>query len=130
MIRLLNCEGDGLTLVELMITIFILTIGIMSALLFFVTAMASTEFARDTTVASTHANYLFEHMTTLATLTAITTEDWTTWAVNNGLNTLPGETFTVSYEDPEADPLQVTAAISWTRRNRNNEVLLITELTK
>jgi Tfp pilus assembly protein PilV len=121
---------SGITLVEILVTVLILTIGILSCLLYFSTAMNSTETARDMTVATTHAEYILEEMRSRVTLSEITDVNWTLWAVADGLNTLPRETVSVVYVNPTADPLNITVSVNWSRRTRANSISLQTELTK
>lgn len=118
------------TLVEIMVTVFILTVGIVGVLLYFTTGLRSTEVARDLTVATTHGEYVLEEMYVRPTLLNITGSDWDTWRTQAGLNTLPSETITVAYADPSADPLHVDVTVGWIRKSRASQVILTTELTK
>jgi len=120
----------GVTLVELMVTVFILSIGIVGSLLYFTTALQSAEIARDITTATTHAEFVMEEMQTLPTLSDITNTDWTSWSSTNGLNTLPSEVVTVSYTDDTSDPLEILTTVSWTKRSGTKTVTLTTQLTK
>lgn len=120
----------GITLVEVMITIFILSVGVLSSLLYFTAASISTELARDMFVATNHGEYVLEEMRSRATLADITATDWTSWATATGLNTLSNEAITVSFADAAADPLSITATVTWDTRLRSTDVSLITEMTK
>jgi prepilin-type N-terminal cleavage/methylation domain-containing protein len=118
------------SLVEIMVTVLILTVGILGTLLYFTTGLKSTEAARDITVATTHGEYLLEEMCVRPTLLNITGTNWNTWRTQAGLNTLPSETITVAYANPAADPLRVDVTVNWTRKSRASQVILTTEMTK
>jgi len=120
----------GFTLVELLLSVFIITIGVLSILLFYTTSMKAAEYASDVTAATSHAEYIFEEMRTLPTLVAITGADWSQWAQDQGLMTLPSESASVSIVDSLADPLVIHATVSWTRHTKVNSVVLSTEMTK
>lgn len=119
-----------MTLIEILIAVFILTVGILSCLLYFSAAMNSTEIARDTTVATTHAEYVLEDMRAKSSLTEITGVNWTQWALDAGLSNLPGESIGVTYANPLSDPLNISVSVHWTRRSRASTITLQTELTK
>ena len=121
---------NGLTLVEVLIAVFLLSVGIVSTLMFFSNAMLSAEFAGDITVASTHAEFILEEMKSRKTLSNVTATDWAEWARNAGLPSLPGETVEVFFTNAESDPLEVMATVSWKKKLRNNKVVFITGLTK
>ncbi len=124
-----NCE-DGISLIEILIAVFILTVGILSCLMYFSAAMNSTEVARDLTVATTHGEYVLEDMRAMTTLAEITARNWSEWAETSGLNTLPSESVLVAFSDPSADPLPIAVTVSWTRANRTQNVQLETEMTR
>src|SRR5882672_6936083 len=111
---------SGLTLVEVLMTVFVLSVGVLSSLMFFTNAMLSTEYARDLTVATTHAEYVFEEMQTRNTLANITGTNWSSWFTGQGLNTLNGESVAVTYTNSAADPLAVTTTVNWTKKSRTN----------
>jgi len=122
----------GLTLVELLIAIFILTVGVSGVLLFYTNAMQATEYAKDLTIATAHAEYTFEEMRTRDSLADIATTDWTAWAQNEWTqsDTLPQEALTVAIVDVDANPLDITATIGWTRHSNNYAIALKTQITK
>ena len=130
--KTLNNAGNksGFTLVEVLVTVVILVIGILSSLMYFTTASASTVLARDIMIATTHAEHVLEEMRSMSALADITNADWTTWASDNGLSDLSSETITVTYADNTADPLNITANVSWQTMNRTHFINLTTELTK
>jgi prepilin-type N-terminal cleavage/methylation domain-containing protein len=123
-------KHQGLTLVEILVAVFILTVGILSCFLYFSGAMNSTGMARDLTIATTHAEYVLEDMRARATLAEITAEDWSQWAKSTKLNVLPQETIKVTFADLGADPLPTSVTVQWIRKGRSHSVNLQTELTK
>ncbi len=120
----------GMTLAEILIAVFVLSIGILSALMFFTSAMIATETARDMTEATTHAEYTLEEMKTRSSLANITGTNWVSWASGASLNTLPSETVTVTFVNASADPLDITVTVGWTKKGRSNNVALRTEMHK
>ena len=125
-----NKKIQGVTLPELLIAVFVLSIGILSALMFFTSAMIATETARDMTVATTHAEYTLEEMKDRSTLANITSTNWTSWASTASLATLPSETLTVTIANSSADPLDITVTVGWTKKGRTSNVALRTEIHK
>ena len=123
-------NNHGVTLAELLIAIFVLSVGVLSALLFFTNAMIATELARDITVATSDAEGILEEMQTRSSLANVTSTDWTTWAQGQGLNTLPSETYNVYFVNAASDPLDITTTVGWTKKGRSNTVVLKTMLTK
>lgn len=61
-------NNAGMTLVEVMIAVFILSIGMMGTLSYFVTTKVAVEIARDQTTATVHAEYVLEDMRAKTTL--------------------------------------------------------------
>ena len=127
---ILRKKNRGLTLPELLLAVFILSVGIVSTLLFFSNAMISTEYARDITVATSHAEYILEEMQTRDSLINITLTDWASWAQNEGLNSLPHETFNVSFTNMLISPIDIETTVSWIRRARTYNVTLTTKLAR
>ena len=121
---------NGFSLAELLVAVFVLTVGISSALLFFTNTIAALQYARDSTIATSHAEYIFEEMQTRSSLSNITTTNWGTWFGNQSLGTLPSESVSVTFVNAAAKPLDTTATVSWTRNTRNNNVALTTRITK
>jgi len=121
---------NGFSLAELLVTVFVLSIGISSTLLFFTNTIAALQYARDTTMATSHAEHILEEMKTRSSLSNITTTDWETWFNSESLDALPNEAVSVAFADSSADPLEVTATVNWTRNERDNTVNLTTEMTK
>ena len=120
----------GSTLLEVVISLLLVSIGIVGALMYFTSAHASIRLARDMTVATSHTEYILEDMRAKATLADITNTDWADFADNANLDTLTNETVTVTYEDPDADPLNITVTIDWTTNSRNASISFTKELTK
>src|SRR6185295_14532760 len=96
---------NGFTLLELLIAAYILIIGISSTLLLNVNAMTSSQYAWDLTMATTHAEHILEEMQLKDNLQDIIGTDWNAWAVQQQLNTLPGENIKVQFGKPDSDPL-------------------------
>jgi prepilin-type N-terminal cleavage/methylation domain-containing protein len=123
-------NNKGFTLVEVMIAAYILLIGICGTLLFYVNSLNSSQFAWDSTVATTHAQYILEEMQNETDLSSIISTDWDAWAKTQNLNTLPGESFQVLYADPSANPLAIQIIDQWQRKNSPNKISLATILTR
>jgi len=123
-------SSKGFTLVEVMIAAYILLIGIGGTLLLYVDCMNSSQFAWDSTVATTHAQYILEEMQNQMDLSVITGTDWDNWAKKQNLNILPGESFQVLYADPSADPLAIQVNVQWQRKNTPSRISLATILTR
>lgn len=123
-------QNKGFTLVELLVTVYVLVIGICGILALLVNSMLSTQIAWDTTTATSHAQYILEEMESINTLSGIESTDWVLWAQKQNLNTLPQETFQVTYPNPLIDPLEIQVLDQWQREGRTNSITLRTKLTK
>ena len=132
--RKLLSDNTGVTLVEVLISVFVLSIGVTGSLAYFTTAKSATLLSRDTTTAVTHGEYILEEMRALPTLAEIVsaddTEYWNNYVTAQGLNTLDNEAITVAFADPDGDPLNITVTIDWETNTRARTVSLTTELTK
>lgn len=129
--RILFKEKKGFTFIELLVAVFILALGIISTINFFITAQASTKYAQDLTVAATHAESVLESMRTKTALAQITATDWAAWAQGSGLNTLPSESYSVTYPSgTDANPLDAQVIVSWVRNSRTNSVSFATKMTE
>ena len=126
----LTLKNNGFTLPEILVTTFVLSIGMLSVLLFFSNAMTATQYARDLTVPTSHAEYIFEEMKERSTLANITGTNWVSWAQAAGLNTLPGESVAVAFANTQNNPLNITTTVDWVRKLRANNVSLTTQMTK
>ncbi len=120
----------GFTLVELMVSGYILLVGICGTLLLFVNFMKTTASSWETTIAVSHAEYILEEMQKAPTLFEVMGRDWDEWAQARQLKTLPSEKVQTVYADPAADPLDIRVSVSWAGRGGNSNVALQTMLTK
>jgi len=120
----------GLTLVELLMAVFILSVGIGGVLLLFFNAMVSSEYAWDMTVATSHAESILEEMQRRKILPEVRNADWNKWAQLEGLTTLPEEAVSVEFAEGPGDPLDIRVEISWERKARSNTIELTTKMTK
>lgn len=123
-------HNHALTLVELLVTAYVLLIGICGILSLFANTMTSTESAWDTTVATSHAENILEEMQNKSTLAEIISTDWDLWARGQDLKTLPEETFKVTFTNPLAEPLDIQVIDQWQRKSGINSITLRTKLTK
>ena len=130
--KLLN--NKGVTLVEIMVSVFVLSVGITGSLAYFTTAKAATLLSRDTTTAMSHGEYILEEMSALSTLAEIIAEGdpdyWSDFITAQNLDTLDSEVITIAFADTEADPLNITVTVGWETNTRVRNISLITELTK
>lgn len=123
-------DDQGLTMAELVVTIFVLGVTLSSILMFFTNARVAEQYARDSTVAVSHGEYLMEEMRARDTLANITATDWTAWSATKGLNSLPTETINAVYTNSSADPLEITVNVGWVRNTRSYLYSLLTRMTK
>ena len=128
--KTLRYKNMGQTLAELLLAVFILSIGIISTLSFFSNALITTDYARDLTTATTHAEYILEEMQTRPSLFDLIHTDWAKLAQQEGFDMLPEENFDIAFLDPASDPLDIQVTVSWTKKMRKNNVILKTALTK
>ena len=113
---------SGISLIELLVTVFILSVGIVSTMLFFSNAMISADFARDITTATSHAEYLMEEMQSRSSLFDIINTDWQQWAQTEKLLTLPDEVITVNFPASNTKPLEIEVIVAWNKRAKTNTV--------
>ena len=123
-------DNAGLTMAELIVTIFVLGVTLSSILMFFTNARVAEQYARDSTVATSHGEYLMEEMRARDTLANIIATDWPAWTATKGLNTLPTETINTVYTNSSADPLEITVNVGWVRNARTYLYSLLTRMTK
>lgn len=123
-------KSIGFTLVELLVVAYILLVGICGILSLFVNTMTYTQSAWDLTTATSHAEHLLEEMQTRPTLGEIEAVDWNTWAQSQNLNTLPQETFTVTFKNLDNNPLDIQVVDQWQRNLRTSTVTLSTKMAK
>ncbi len=112
--------SGGFTLIEVLMTIGIFVITTVALIELYLSVTALNESNRNMTRAMADVKAVLEGIRNTSTggLAAVTGTNWTTWATNNGLTTLPNEAMTVAYVNPAADPLDVTVTINWTERGR------------
>jgi prepilin-type N-terminal cleavage/methylation domain-containing protein len=123
-------DNYGYTIVEVLLVIFILSVGISGTLLLFVNTMLSSEYAWDVTLATTHAESVLEEMQSKDTLPEIVSVDWNQWVQKNSPNLLPEQILNVTYVNPDADPLEILVDVQWKKKNRLFNVDLAAKLTK
>ena len=123
-------EKSGISLVEIMISVFIISIGVTGSLAYFTAAKSATRLARDTTTATAHGEYILEEMRALSTQADITANDWAAFISAQSLDTLDNEAIQIAYVDQDADPLNITITVNWTTNTRARSISLVTELTK
>lgn len=93
-------------------------------------AMVTSGFSAEMTVAASHAENVLEEMQSKFSLADVTGMDWEKWFQESGLPTLPQETLRVRFTNPNADPLDIQATITWQQKSRTNTVSLQTQMTK
>jgi type II secretory pathway pseudopilin PulG len=127
------------SLVELMVSIVVLMATLPALLLGVFNYFALNEMTGDITTATEDARCVIEQMRSLAviSLASITSENWATWASNNGCNSLPSEQVQVIYTDRDIsgnslddNPLAPTVNISWQRKGRNYNLSFATLITQ
>ena len=120
----------GLTLAELVVTIFVLSLTLVGTLMFFANARLAEQSAKDMTMSTSHAEFILEEMRTRTTLANITSTNWVSWAAGQGLSTLPSESVSAVYTNSASDPLEITVTINWIRNLRNATYSILTRMTK
>ena len=130
MLKQFRKSDSGLTLIELLVTVFILSVGIVSVLVFITSAMLLSAGAWDTTVAVSHAEYILEEMQTRNFLASVTLTDWDQWAQKEGLKTLPSESVWVTFPSGGSLPLDILVTVYWTKHSRLENVTLRTKMIR
>lgn len=128
--RIRRLRSKGFTFIELLLAVFILSVGISAVLMLYASSMLSAAAAWDMTVATSNAEHMLEEMQTRDSLADIVNTDWPRWAQDHGLNALPKEAFSVAFADPSGDPLNIQITVSWEKKLRTNQIILKTRLTK
>ena len=128
--RIGRLRNKGFTFIELLMAVFILSVGISAVLMLYTSSMLSAANAWDMTVATSNAEHILEEMQARDSLADIVNTDWALWAADHGLNTLPKEAFSIDFADPMSDPLNIQITVSWQRQLRTNQIILKTRLTK
>lgn len=128
---------------ELMIGAGILVTAISALLATYITTAALIESSRNTTTALNDATRVMEQIRNNAatSFNSVTQTDWTTWADNNGADTLTDESISVCYYTLAGtlifcgtgttanNPIEVRITVSWTERNRSRSEQLVTLVT-
>ena len=125
-----NARQAGLTFVELLITVFVFSGAILGALMFFVNAMSASQYAKDITTVTSHAEYVMEEMESRATLANITATNWVAWYAGQGVASLPAETLNVTFTNAAADPLDIRVNLGWSTKTRSLNETFVTRMTK
>lgn len=123
-------KSPGLTLAEVLISVFILSAGIAGVMLFFTHTMTSVEFAGDVVSAAAHAQSVLEEMQSRDSLLEITSTDWNQWAQKEGLPTLPNEKIDIALANTLINPLDVQVTVHWNRRTRPLNISLNAKIAK
>ena len=123
-------RNKGFTLVELLIAVLILAVTIGGVLLLYVTSMISSQLAWDTTVATSHAEYVLEEVQRAESIGGILVMNWEGWADAQGLNTLPGESIDVIFSEPSSNLLDMEVTVNWSRKMRDHGITLVTKIAK
>ena len=122
--------SHGLTLVELLIAVFVLTVGISGILLFFVQSMASSQQAWEYSQAAMHADYILEDIQARPSISEIMSVNWTSWAQEENLNSLSEEQVAVEFPQAKADWLEILVNITWKHKDRPQNFEVKTSITK
>lgn len=113
-------DGRGFTLVEVLMAMLVFVVAVVALLGLYVGVSNLRESSRNMAQAMADARTVLEEIREAsgASLATVTGTDWTTWAEDNNLTSLPNEVITVTFEDENADPLEVTVQVDWTERGR------------
>ena len=112
----------GFTLIEIMITVAIMSVALIGLLYANTKMQQSGAAAFERAVAMQHANQVIENMrnlaaTSLATVTTTFTNGGTVassyYTQTSSTESLPSEAVTVSYVSTAADPLDTTVTVTW-----------------
>lgn len=118
------------TLVELMITAYVLLIGISGVLLSYVQFLSSSQSSWDMTVASSHAESILEDMHTQKSLADIPSIDWDGWADTHGFKSLPEEKIIAVFDNASPQLLDITVTVEWQRNKAIKNLTLQTKLAR
>lgn len=136
-------KDAGFTLLELMIGAAILITAITVLLATYVATSSLIETSRNTTTALNDISRVIEQLRNNAStsFSSVTSTDWTTWASQNGSNTLTSEQVSVCFYNSggvllfcgvgatSANPLEVRVTVNWTERNRARSEQVVTLVT-
>lgn len=111
--------NGGLSLIEILVAMAILLPATLAILQFYLSNMAFSNINRERTIALTHLTNMAEKIK-CTPFGDITTDfpngvpdAGDSYATNVGGYDLKEEHITVSYEDPESDPLEIDVIIGW-----------------
>jgi prepilin-type N-terminal cleavage/methylation domain-containing protein len=109
----------GFTIIELMIALFVLSLLVVGYIGANVMAQRNTEDMNERTVAIQDANRVIEQIRDASNtegwdFPADTVAAYPDGASVGGFEHLSDEVVTVSYDDPNGDPLHVAIAVTWT----------------
>lgn len=127
-------DKNGFTLIEVLISTFIITIGLVGVLLFLTNAMAMTALSRDMGIATTHGELVLEEMNTKTSLGEIEDNDWDAFwgdfVTNNAVELLTNETITTAFQYPYPDLLTATVTVAWETKARDHTISFSTEFKR
>ncbi len=136
----------GFTLTEVVVSTVIVAVGLVGLLSAFLSGLLLIESSRSTAVAAADARTVFEEMrrlssTSLLEITRPATP-WTTWALQQGLTSLPNERITEAFWVPKtnrrqainrANPpglVEAELTVSWSERGRSRTARFTSLITK
>ena len=120
-VRVANC---GFTLLEILITIVILTVGIVIIVGLFGTGLVSSFDAENTTIAMNLAQRRMEEVRNLNFTTGIVDE------AKAEIDGFPGFQREVEVTEPETDLKEVRVTVYWTCKGEEVSVPLVTYISK
>lgn len=125
-------KKQGFTLTEVLVSMVVFATLMVVLISAFLGIAQMKESSRNLTQAMSDLRTVSEAMrdASAASLAAVTGTNWTAWASANGLVSLDNEAVTVTYANPAADPLDVTARVDWQERLRARSAAVNTLLTK
>ncbi len=123
-------KESGFTLAEVLISALILSVTVLTALMFFTNTMRATIMARDMTEATSHAEFIMEEMYTKNSLSSISSTNWQLWAETEGLITLPNENISVGTTSVLPNLMEVDTTVAWERNGGTQQFDLKTRFNK
>lgn len=124
--------GRGFTLVEVLMAMLVFVVAVVALLMLYIGVSSLRESSRNMAQAMADARTVLEEIREAsgASLAGVTGTDWTGWASDNNLTSLPDEVVTVEYADEAADPLDITVQVDWTERGRARTAVVETLVTQ
>jgi len=120
----------GLTFIEILVTVMILAGAIGGTLMLLSASMFSSQYAWDTTVATSHAQHILEEMQLRESSLDIVYTNWDQWLKEDEMDLLPQEEIVVDIVDENSVPLDITVNVNWKRSKRKGTVALTTQMSK